>query len=96
MIGSRSNSITNPSDGIALNEKFSYRIKVVGDSLTITIIREGKSDVVKNINMVNSGFNVSGQYMYFKAGIYHVNNSGSASDYAQATFYTLEKTHSTN
>ena len=96
MIGSRSNSITNPSDGIALNEKFSYRIKDVGDSLTITIIREGKSDVVKNINMVNSGFNVSGQYMYFKAGIYHVNNSGNATDYAQATFYTLEKTHSTN
>ncbi len=96
MIGSRSNSASNSSDGIALDEKFSYTIKVVGDNLTVTIIREGKSDVVKTINMVNSGFNVGGQYMYFKAGVYHVNNSGDDEDYAQATFYALEKTHTTN
>lgn len=96
MIGSRSNSASNPADGIALNERFSYRIKVVGDILTVTIIREGKPDVVKTINMVNSGFNVGGQYMYFKAGVYHVNNSGNDSDYAQATFYALEKSHTSN
>ena len=46
--------------------------------------------------MVNSGFNVGGQYMYFKAGIYHLNNSGNDDDYAQATFYALEKSHTTN
>ena len=96
MIGSRSNSADNPSDGIALDEIFSYRIKVVGDSLTVTIIREGKPDVVNTINMINSGFNVGGQYMYFKAGVYHVNNSGNDDDYAQATFYALEKSHTTN
>ena len=96
MIGSRSNSASNPSDGIALNEKFSYTIKVVGDNLTVTIIREGKADVVSTVDMVNSGFNVGGQYMYFKAGVYHVNNSGDDDDYAQATFYALEKTHTTN
>ncbi len=96
MIGSRSNSASNPSDGIALNEVFSYRIKVVGDNLTVTIIREGKEDVVKSVNMVNSGFNVGGQYMYFKAGVYHVNNSGDDNDYAQATFYALEKSHTLN
>jgi len=96
MIGSRSNSAANPADGIALDEKFSYRIKVVGDILTVTIIREGKDDVVKTVNMVNSGFNVGGQYMYFKAGVYHVNNSGNDDDYAQATFYALDKTHTTN
>lgn len=93
MIGSRSNSASNPSDGIALNEKFGYTIIVVGDSLTLSIIREGKNDVVKTVNMVNSGFNVGGQYMYFKAGVYHLNNSGDADDFAQATFYALEKTH---
>jgi poly(beta-D-mannuronate) lyase len=96
MIGSSSNSASNPSDGIALNEVFSYRIKVVGDNLTVTIIREGKEDVVKSVNMVNSGFNVGGQYMYFKAGVYHVNNSGDDNDYAQATFYALEKSHTSN
>jgi hypothetical protein len=96
MIGTRSNSASNPSDGIALNEVFSYRITVVGDVLTVTIIREGKQDVIKTIDMVNSGFNVGGQYMYFKAGVYHVNNSGNDADYAQATFYALEKSHTSN
>lgn len=94
IIGSRSNSASNPTDGIALNEKFRYTIKVVGDSLTFTIIREGKDNVTKTINMVNSGFNVGGQYMYFKAGVYNQNNSGDDDDYVQATFYALEKTHS--
>lgn len=96
MIGSRSNSASNPLDGIALNEKFSYRIKVVGDILTVIIMREGKDNVVKTVNMANSGFNVGGQYMYFKAGLYHLNNSGDADDYAQVTFYALEKSHTTN
>ena len=96
MIGSRSNNAANPADGIALDEVFSYRIKVVGDVLTVTIIREGKPDVVKVVNMVNSGFNVGGQYMYFKAGVYHLNSTGNDDDYAQATFYALEKSHTTN
>lgn len=46
--------------------------------------------------MTNSGFDVSGQYMYFKAGVYNQNNSGDADDYAQATFYKLKKSHTTN
>lgn len=96
MIGSRSNSISNPADGIALDEKFTYNIKTVGDILTVTIIREGKDDVVTTVNMSNSGFNVGGQYMYFKAGLYHLNNSGNDDDYAQVTFYALEKSHTTN
>tara|TARA_R110002051_G_scaffold325678_2_gene430128 strand:- start:43703 stop:44680 length:978 start_codon:yes stop_codon:yes gene_type:complete len=96
MIGSRSSSASNPVDGIALNEKFDYTIKVVGDSLTVTISREGKTDVVKTIDMVNSGYNVGGQYMYFKAGVYNQNNSGADEDYVQTTFYALEKSHSTN
>ncbi|MBC3847447.1 polysaccharide lyase family 7 protein [Winogradskyella echinorum] len=96
MIGSRSNSASNPTDGIALDEIFSYNIKVVGDILTVTIIREGKDDVVNTVNMVNSGFNVGGQYMYFKAGLYQANNTGNDNDYVQATFYALEKSHTTN
>ncbi|WP_397363664.1 polysaccharide lyase family 7 protein [Olleya sp. R77988] len=96
MIGSRDNNISNPTDGIALDEKFSYTIKTVGDILTVTIIREGKPDVVSTVDMSNSGFNVGGQYMYFKAGIYHLNNTGDSDDYAQVTFYALEKTHTSN
>jgi poly(beta-D-mannuronate) lyase len=96
MIGSRSDSASNPSDGIALDEKFSYNIKVVGDNLTVTIIREGKADVVKTVVMANSGYNTGGQYMYFKAGVYNQNNTGDADDYVQATFYALEKSHTAN
>lgn len=96
VVGSRSNSAANPEDGIALNEKFSYTINVVGDLLTFTISRDGKDDVVKTLNMQDSGFNVSGQYMYFKAGIYQANNTGDANDFAQATFYKLEKSHTVN
>jgi poly(beta-D-mannuronate) lyase len=96
MIGSRSSTASNPTDGIALDEKFGYTINVVGDILTVTIRREGKEDVVKAVDMVNSGFNVGGQYMYFKAGIYHLNNTGNDDDYAQATFYALDKSHTSN
>ncbi|WP_298341940.1 polysaccharide lyase family 7 protein [uncultured Algibacter sp.] len=95
MIGSRSSSASNPTDGIALNEKFSYRIRTVGDVLTVIIFREGKDNVVKTINMASSGFNIGGQYMYFKAGVYNQNNSGDADDYVQATFYDLDKSHTT-
>ncbi|OBQ57467.1 polysaccharide lyase family 7 protein [Tamlana sp. s12] len=95
LIGSRSNSASNPSDGIALNEKFSYKIHVEGDALTVTISREGKDDVSKTVDMTNSGFNVGGQYMYFKAGVYNQNNTGDDNDYVQATFYALEKSHTT-
>ncbi|MDN3666646.1 polysaccharide lyase family 7 protein [Algibacter miyuki] len=95
LIGSRSSSASNPEDGIALGEKFSYKIKVVSNALTVTISREGKADVIKTIDMVNSGYDEGGQYMYFKAGVYNQNNTGDADDYVQATFYELEKSHST-
>jgi len=31
--------------------------------------------------------------MYFKAGVYNQNNTGTASDYVQATFYSLTHSH---
>lgn len=92
MIGSRSSSASNPADGIELGEKFSYEIKVVFDTLTVTIIREGKDDVEQKIDMTNSGF--ADDWMYFKAGNYNQNNSGDPGDYAQVSFYALNVTHS--
>lgn len=46
MIGSRSSSASNPSDGIALNERFTYVIDVVGNMLTFTLSRTGKADII--------------------------------------------------
>jgi poly(beta-D-mannuronate) lyase len=94
LIGSRSNSASNPSDGIALNEQFGYEIKVVGNDLWVTILREGKDPVEQYVDMSTSRYDIGGQYMYFKAGVYNQNNSGDAADYVQATFYSLSNTHS--
>lgn len=83
----------DPSDGIELGEVWSYEIKADGLDLTVTIKRPGKADVVKQITM-SSGFN--GDWLYFKAGVYNQNNTGSTDpdvDYAQATFYSLEHVH---
>jgi len=91
MIGSRSDDAPDPEDGVALGEKFSYEIKVVGNLLTVTIIREGKDDVVKEVDMTNSGF--ADDWMYFKAGNYNQNNAGDDDEYAQVSFYALDVKH---
>jgi len=31
--------------------------------------------------------------MYFKAGVYHVNNTADPSEFAEATIYELENSH---
>ena len=92
MIGSRNDGISDPADGVALGEKFSYEIKVVGNLLTVTIMRDGKPDVMKEVDMTNSGF--ADDWMYFKAGNYNQNNAGDADEYAQVSFFALEVSHS--
>jgi len=82
-------------DGVALGEVFSYRIEVVGNTMTVTLIREGKPDVVQVVDMSESGYDAGeGRYMYFKAGVYNQNNSGDPEDYVQATFYKIKTSHS--
>ncbi|CAH0528894.1 polysaccharide lyase family 7 protein [Vibrio hippocampi] len=80
--------------GIALGEKFSYRIEVVGNTMTVTLSREGKDDVTQVVDMSESGYDQGGRYMYFKAGVYNQNINGEMDDYVQATFYKLKATHS--
>lgn len=93
LIGTRSNSAVNPTNGIKLNERFGYKIKVAGHSLSLTITREGYDDVSQTIDMSLSGYDKGGQYMYFKAGVYNQNNTGDPKDYVQATFYSLDNYH---
>jgi poly(beta-D-mannuronate) lyase len=97
LIGCSSSSASEFSDGIALGEMFSYSIKVTGNTLTVTIMRDGKSDVVQEVDMSNSGYHNDGnEYMYFKSGVYNLNNTGNADDYVQATFYSLSNSHTSN
>jgi hypothetical protein len=97
MIGSRDNITSNPADGIALDEKFSYTINATDALLTVTIAREGKDDVVATYDMTGSQYDDPDQYMYFKVGVYHVNNSSDPSSdtgqFAQATFYEIRNSH---
>jgi len=90
---SRSSGMKDPADGIPLGEKFSYEIRVSGNTLTATIFRLDGSSVSKTIDMTASGYNVEGQYMYFKAGVYNQNNTGDVDDYVQATFYEVTNKH---
>lgn len=93
LIGTRSHTAAAPENGIPLGEKFSYKITVVKDQLYVTIIREGHDNITQHVDMSESGYHRSNQYMYFKAGVYNQNNSGDERDYVQATFYHLENSH---
>ncbi len=93
LIGSRSDNASNPTDGIAIDEAFSYQIKVIGNELTVTIIRDGKDDVIQEVDMSSSGYDVGDQYMYFKAGVYNQNNSGDINDFVQVTIYNIVNKH---
>ena len=93
LIGSRSSNASDPSDGVALNERFTYEIEVMGSDLFVRIFRAGKPDIVDRYDMSNSGYSVNNEYMYFKAGAYVQDNTGNSDDYAQVTFYELTNTH---
>ena len=93
MIGSKSSGASDPADGIELGEVFSYEIDVQNDMLTVTIIRDGKDDLVSEVDMSESGYNQDTMYQYFKAGVYNQNKTGEDDDYVQATFYSLTKSH---
>ncbi|MDC0709182.1 polysaccharide lyase family 7 protein [Stigmatella sp. ncwal1] len=80
----------NPSNGVLLGETWSYEIKVVGQSMTVKVTPQGRAAVTKTFTLESGYNNLS---MYFKAGVYNQNNTGSASDYVQATFYSVTHTH---
>lgn len=93
LLGGRSNSLKDPADGIALNEVFSYQINVRYNKINVEISQD---DIIKaeySFDVANSGYSIAKDYMYFKAGVYNQNNSGSPDDYVKATFYQLENSH---
>jgi hypothetical protein len=91
LVGSRENDAADPPDGLALGEPFSYTIEVSKHDLSVTISRAAQADVTKSIDMSASAF--ADDWMYFKAGAYNQNNSGSSEDYAQVTFFALKAAH---
>lgn len=93
IIGSRANDAENPEDGILLGEAFTYNISAVGNSLDVTITKANGDSFSQNIDMTNSGYDVENDFMYFKVGVYHVNDMADAGEFAQITVYELENKH---
>jgi len=104
IIGSRGDRISNPDDGIALDETFSYEIEVngvpEGDSiipmLNVKIIRDDGTEVsAEPLDMRDSGFSVADDFMFFKAGAYSGNNSSPDPDrdFDKVTFFKLDYSH---
>jgi len=98
LIGSRSSSQKNPSNGIKLNELWSYEINQSGSNIEVVIRRGDRNGSVIKRNSIdmrslNSGYDRKSEWMYFKAGLYTQNNSGSSNDHDIATFYRLSNTH---
>lgn len=97
MIGDR-DCLSSPSDGIELNELFSYTIINDDEDISV-IIRRGDRDgpiIARrtiDMNNLNSGYDRSDESMYFKAGAYTQNNSGNGSDGDVVTFYRLSVSH---
>jgi hypothetical protein len=78
-------------DGIALGELFTYVITLKDTRLQIDVLRNQGALVNTYIRYIDAGYR--GENLYFKAGVYNQNNTGTSSDYAQATFYSLTHTH---
>jgi len=90
LIGSWSSSASNPSDGISLGEVWSYMVETMGRELTVSVIKQDGTVFSRTITM-ESDYN--NDWMYFKAGVYNQNNTGSQNDYVQATFFESSHTH---
>lgn len=93
MLGSRDNDASNPSNGLQLGEVFSYEIDVVGNAMVVTLEQGGTVLATQNVEMSASGYDIENDYMYFKAGVYHLNNSGDLDEFAQVTIYQLDNSH---
>ena len=77
--------------GVALGELFTYTIALEGTRLQVDILRNKGTIVDTYIKYIDPAY--AGENLYFKAGVYNQNNTGTTSDYVQATFYSLTHTH---
>lgn len=90
LVGSRENDAADPADGIALGEKWGYRIHIEGQALSVRVIREDGRYIEQSLS-IDDGYNQD--WFYFKAGLYNQNNAGDENEYAQVSFYYLEARH---
>ena len=93
ILGSIDDDQPNPEDGFLLGEIFTYEITARGNFIDVVILQD---DVVLGevtIDQSNSGYDIGAEYLYFKAGNYHVNSTADPEEFAEVTLYELENTH---
>ena len=101
LIGDEQCRNNGPSNGIRLNQLFSYEIINEEENIRV-VIRQGDEDgpviAETSIDMsaLNSGYDRQDEWMYFKAGAYTQNNTGDDDDRDVLTFYRLSNTHDAN
>ncbi|MDB5816338.1 MAG: poly(beta-D-mannuronate) lyase [Rhodocyclales bacterium] len=79
--------------GIKLGEWFDYEIKLSGLTLTVTVTKQSGEKFTSTF-MLDTG--VNGDWMYFKAGVYNLDNKDTGAvkgDYAQVSFKRLQVIH---
>ena len=76
-----------------LGEIFTYEIVARGNFLDVTILQGETVIAEQTIDMTDSGYDVTDDFMYFKAGVYHVNDMADPEEFAQITIYELENSH---
>ena len=90
LFGSRDNDASDPADGIALGEKWSYEVDVSGRAMVVTVTKEDGAFKSKSIAWSSE---YDDDWFYFKAGNYNQNNGGETGDYAQVSVFALTATH---
>jgi poly(beta-D-mannuronate) lyase len=93
LLGAAKDRDTDPANGIPLNQPFSYEIIAKGNFITVNILIDSAQVATTTIDQTGNGYDVTDEFMYFKAGVYNQNNTGTPDDYAQATFYAIETRH---
>lgn len=93
IVGDSSNDAPNPENGFLLDERFSFEIIANGNMLICNVYDE--NNILRGsteIDMTNSGYDVLDDWMFFKAGLYHVSDAN-PSEMGQVTIYELSNSH---
>jgi len=93
IIGSIDDDQPNPTNGFLLGEIFTYQIIARGNAIDVIITQDGEVIGQTTIDQTDSGYDIEEDFMYFKAGNYHVNNTADVEEYAALTIYELQNMH---
>jgi hypothetical protein len=84
--------IVNLAKNIPLNTIFKYNIMLLRDG-TLTITANNLSTIIKLNTSTNNTIGWGTQQLYFKAGVYNLENSTSNTQGGAASFYSLQVAH---